>query len=258
MDNAKLKSRMSGKVQELQQPVGVVGVAPDTALASVSSGYLALNNSAINIIRENLKNQPLSYDLFDVVKSPSGGATVFEVPGLAGAEAEKELVGIVLDYTTPRAYWDTPDPVEGTPPVCVSRDSLISRDGKICSRCPFDDFGSKDGESNAKACKESVLLFLLRPNSIMPLLVRVPVTSKPRFLRYMTRLVGTLTPLNGVVTKITLEKATSKAGKPYALFNFAAVSVLGPEEAAHARTFAEQFMEIVDAADMDPGVSEAS
>ena len=95
MDNAKLRSRMSGKVQELQQPVEVVEAAP---MIPVDSGYLALNNSAIDIIRENLKNQPLSYDLFDVVKSPSGGATVFEVPGLAGAEAEKELVGIVLDY----------------------------------------------------------------------------------------------------------------------------------------------------------------
>ena len=255
MDNAKLRSRMSGKVQELQQSVEVVEVAP---MIPVNSGYLALNNNALEIIRENLKNQPLSYDLFDVVKSPSGGATVFEVPGLAGADAEKELVGIILDYTTPRAYWDTPDPVEGTPPVCMSRDSLISQDGKICSRCPFNDFGSKDGESNAKACKESVLLFLLRPQSIMPLLVRVPVTSKPRFLRYMTRLVGTMTPLNGVVTKITLEKATSKAGKPYALYNFEATSVLSPEEAAHARAFAEQFMEIVDAADMDPDMSEAS
>ena len=67
-----------------------------------------------------------------------------------------------------------------------------------------------------------------------------------------------MTPLNGVVTKITLEKATSKAGKPYALFNFEAVSVLSPEEAVHASAFAEQFMEIVDAADMDPDMSEAS
>ena len=258
MNNTKLKSRMSGKVQELQQPVEVVEAVPDTALAPLNTGYLALNNNALEIIRDNLKNQPLSYGLFDVVKCPSGGATVFEVPGLAGAEAEKELVGIALDYTTPRAYWDTPDPVEGTPPVCMSHDSLISQDGKICSRCPFNDFGSKDGDSNAKACKESVLLFLLRPNSIMPLLIRVPVTSKPRFLRYMPRLVGTLTPLNGVVTKITLEKATSKAGKPYALFNFEAISVLSPEESAHARAFAEQFMEIVDAADLELDMSEAS
>jgi len=257
MDNAKLKSRMSGRMQDLAKPVEVAETSPDTSLAPVDSNYIALGGNAMAIIKENLKHQPLSYDLFDVVKSPSGGATVFEVPGLSGAEAEKELVGIILDYTTPRAYWDTPGPVEGTPPVCMSRDSLISQDGKPCARCPFNDFGSKDGESNAKACKESVLLFLLRPQSIMPLLVRVPVTSKPRFLRYMARLVGTLTPLNGVVTKITLEKATSKQGKPYALFNFNTVSVLSPEEAANARAFAEQFMELVDAADMDMEMAEA-
>ncbi|MBD5085065.1 MAG: hypothetical protein HDT33_08435 [Clostridiales bacterium] len=257
MDNTKLKSRMSGKVQDLAAPVEVVATTSDTALIPVDSNYIALGSNAMAIIKDNLKHQPLSYDLFDVVKSPSGGATVFEVPGLAGAEAEKELVGIILDYTTPRAYWDTPDPVEGTPPVCMSRDSLISQDGKACAQCPLNTFGSKDGDSNAKACKESVLLFLLRPQSIMPLLVRVPVTSKPRFLRYMARLVGTLTPLNGVVTKITLEKATSKQGKPYALFNFNAVSVLSPEETANARAFAEQFMELVDAADMDIEMAEA-
>jgi hypothetical protein len=183
---------------------------------------------------------------------------VFEVPGLAGTEAAMELSGIVLDYTTPRAYWDTPDPVEGTPPVCMSQNSIISHDGKACAHCPYNDFGSKDGESNAKACKESVLLFLLRPNSIIPLLVRVPVTSKPRFLKYSTRLLSTLTPISSVVTKITLEKATSKQGKPYALFNFHTVGTLSPEEAAQARTFGQQFMEIVNAAQMMPELAEAS
>ena len=258
MDNSKLKSRMSGKVQELQQPQAVETAAPDTSLAPVDSTYLALTNNALDIIRANLKSQPLSLDLFDIVKSPSGGSTVFEVPGLAGNEAAKELVGIVLDYTTPRAYWDTPDPVEGTPPVCLSQNSIISHDGKSCALCPYNDFGSKDGESNAKACKESVLLFLLRPTSIIPLLVRVPVTSKPRFLKYSTRLLSTLTPISSVVTKITLEKATSRQGKPYALFNFEAVSILGAEEAAHAKEFGQQFMEIVNAAQLVPELAEAS
>ena len=169
-----------------------------------------------------------------------------------------ELTGIVLDYTTPRAYWDTPDPVEGTPPVCMSQNSIISHDGKSCALCPYNDFGSKDGDSNAKACKESVLLFLLRPNSIIPLLVRVPVTSKPRFLKYSTRLLSTLTPISSVVTKITLEKATSKQGKPYALFNFQTVSKLSPEEAAQAKMFGQQFMEIVNAAQLVPDLAEAS
>ena len=103
-----------------------------------------------------------------------------------------------------------------------------------------------------------MLIFLLRPNSIIPLLVRVPVTSKPRFLKYSTRLLSTLTPISSVVTKITLEKATSKQGKPYALFNFEAVSVLSPEEAAKARIYAQQFMEIVNAAALVPELAEAS
>ena len=256
MDNTKLKSRMSGKVQETQKPSEAA--ASDTSLSPVDSAYLALTNNALDIIRANLKSQPLTLDLFDIVKSPSGGATVFEVPGLSGNEAEKELTGIVLDYTTPRAYWNTPDPVEGTPPVCMSQNSIISHDGKSCAMCPYNDFGSKDGESSAKACKESVLLFLLRPNSIIPLLVRVPVTSKPRFLKYSTRLLSTLTPISSVVTKITLEKATSKQGKPYALFNFQTAGILSPEEAAQARTFGQQFMEIVNAAQMMPELAEAS
>lgn len=248
MDTNNLKSKMSDKVQEIQTPVTEAN----------SSGYLALTNNALDIIRSNLKSQPLSFDLFDVVKSPSGGSTVFSVPGLSGDAAEKELTGIILDYTTPRAYWDTPDPVEGTPPVCLSQNSIISHDGKACALCPYNDFGSKDGETNAKACKESVLLFLLRPNNIIPLLVRVPVTSKPRYLKYATRLLSTLTPISSVVTKITLEKATSKGGKPYALFNFEAVSKLRPEEAAQAKEFGRQFMEIVNAAELVPDLAEAS
>jgi len=257
MDNTKLKARMSGKMQELQQ-TSVPVAASDTSLAPVESTYLALTNNALDIIRTNLKSQPLSLDLFDIVKSPSGGATSFEVPGLTGNDAAKELVGIVLDYTTPRAYWDTPDPVEGTPPVCLSQNSIISQDGKACAHCPFNTFGSKNGESNAKACKESVLLFLLRPNNIIPLLVRVPVTSKARFLKYSTRLLSTLTPISSVVTKITLEKATSKQGKPYALFNFEAVGTLSTEEAVQAKAFGQQFMEIVNAAQLVPELAEAS
>ena len=147
--------------------------------------------------------------------------------------------------------------MEGTPPVCLSQNSIISEDGKACAHCPLNTFGSKDGESNAKACKESVLLFLLRPNNIIPLLVRVPVTSKPRFLKYSTRLLSTLTPISSVVTRISLERATSKAGKPYALFNFEAVGTLTPEEATHAKAYAQQFMDIVSAAQMAPEFAEA-
>lgn len=251
MNNTSLKTRMNTKVQAME------AAQPEDLWNPTGSGYLALTSNALDLIKENLKQQPLSFQLFDLVKSPSGGSTVFSVPGLSGEEAEKKLTGIILDYMTPRAYWATSDPVEGMPPTCLSKDSLIFADGKVCAHCPFNDFGSKDGESNAKACKESVLLFLLRPGSVFPLLVRVPVTSKKLFLKYTTRLVSRLTPLSSVVTRITLEKATSREGKPYALFHFDAVEVLGSEEATKVRKFSRQFMEIVHAADVEPVFTEA-
>ena len=227
-----------------------------TNLVPVDSDYIALKSDALGIISENLKHQQLSHALFDVIKSPSGGATSFTVPGLSGDEMEKELTGIILDYKTPRARWDTPDPVEGTPPICYSRNSVVSYDGKPCSHCQFNDFGSKDGDSNAKACKESVEIFLLRPDNIMPVIVRIPVSSKALFLRYMTRLVGRMMPLCGVVTRITLEKATNKMGQSYSQYNFEAVRLLSPEETNGARVFGQKFAEILDDTD-DAVVQEA-
>ncbi len=255
MVNTNLKSRLGVKVKVI---TGTEAETYETALVPVGSDYLALTGNALNIIQENLKHQPLSLQFFDIIKSPSGGATVFSVPGLTGDEPAKELTGIILDYTTPRAYWDTPDPVEGTPPVCFSADSLISSEGKPCSQCPFNTFGSKGSDSNAKACKESVVLFMLRPDNIMPIVVRIPVTSKPVFLKYLTRLIGKMIPLSGVVTKITLEKATSRGGKPYALYKFEAAKVLDPEEAAQAKVFGKSFMEIVNASKIEQSLSEAS
>ncbi len=57
-------------------------------------------------------------------------------------------------------------------------------------------------------------------------------------------------PVSGVVTKITLEKKTNRAGQPYAEFNFEAIEQLTPEEAESAKVFGGQFMEILNAADV--------
>lgn len=211
-------------------------------------GYIALRDNTIDIIKQNLKNQPLSFQLFDTVKAPSGGSTVFTVPGISGDEIEKSISGIILDYTTPRAYWETPDPVEGTPPTCYSTDSIVSTDGKACSNCPFNTFGSKNGESNAKACKESVALLMLRPGNIMPIIVRIPVSSKVIFQRYLTRLIGKMLPLSGVITKITLDKTTNKAGQPYSVYSFEAVEELNSDDSEKAKAFGRNLMSVLEGA----------
>ena len=141
MDTTNLKTRMNTKVQALSER------EPGT------SQYLALNSNALELIQENLKHQPLRFQLFDMVKSPSGGSTVFSVPGLSGEEAEKELTGIILDYTTPRAYWATSDPVEGMPPTCLSKDSLVSEDGKACAHCPSTTSAARTGSPRQRRVK---------------------------------------------------------------------------------------------------------
>ena len=65
MDTTKLKNRLEDKVIEIKKPAG-----KETALSTTNSNYLALTSNALEIIRSNLKNQPLSFDLFDIVKSP--------------------------------------------------------------------------------------------------------------------------------------------------------------------------------------------
>jgi hypothetical protein len=234
--NTELKKKMSKKSAT---------TTPETALTVSESNFIAFTENAHGIITENLKGKQLSYQMLDVVKSPSGGTTAFSVPGVSGDENAKELIGVILDYTTPRAYWDTPDPKEGTPPICFSRDSIVSHEGTACATCPYNDFGSKDGDSNAKACKESVVILLLRPDNIMPIIVRIPVSSKLRFQKYTGRLVGTLTPINSVVTKITLEKATNKTGQPFAHYNFEKAEELGDDEVAAAKAFGAKFAEIL-------------
>ena len=265
MSALELKNRLGNKVQGIQafqvapravpiidNPAPVnngpgIAIVDTTPPDIVKSDYLALTTNAIDIINENLKNQPLSPALFDIVKAPTGGFTAFNVPGINGDEVEKELVGIILDYTAPRAYWETAEPVEGIPPTCYSLDSITSIDGKHCSTCVHNTFGSKDGDSQAKACKESIQAFLLRPDSIIPIIVRIPVTSKIIFQKYMTRLVSKMIPLSGVVTKITLEKATSNGGQPYAKFIFEAVERLSPDEAAYAKAYGQKFSEMLGA-----------
>ena len=53
MDNTKLKNRLEDKVQGLKKPSEIP--------VPVNSTYVALTNNALGIIRENLKNHPLSF-----------------------------------------------------------------------------------------------------------------------------------------------------------------------------------------------------
>ena len=68
MDNTKLKSRLATKAQALQE---VHAEREPASLVPAQSGYAALNGNTLDLIRENLKEQPLTYQMFDMVKGCS-------------------------------------------------------------------------------------------------------------------------------------------------------------------------------------------
>lgn len=240
MDTQSLKNKLNNKITDISTKENTEQYA--------NTDYMALQTNAMSIINDNLKNNCISRSSIDTVKSPSGDTLVFTVPTLTDDVIEKELSGIILGYTTPRAYWETSNPVEGTPPTCFSLDSIVSTDDKSCHSCAYNEFGSKDdGESNAKACKESVEIYLLREDNIMPIVVRIPVSSKLIFQKYMLRLVSNMYPLYGVVTKITLEKATNKTGQSYAKFKFQVDKVLSNEEMQSMKSYSKNMMDILTA-----------
>ena len=207
----------------------------DTQLAERNptdvSTYRILNRSeeeitkAMEVFNHNLRGQKLTELNLPRVKVPPQGITIWSVPSAEGDVHVEELTGILVEYTTPRAYWDKPlDPSTVTPPVCSSPDGLMGSfirtgpegPGGPCHLCPLSKFGSDPRpESNGQACKEKRMLFLLGPDSILPQVVQAPSTSIRNIFDYTMELSDKETLFQNVYTQLTLEKISAGGGIEY-------------------------------------------
>lgn len=207
------------------------------------STYLALRmepGEVTDLIRDNLGGDGLSPHELDKVKVPSGGGSTWEVPGLDGIEAMKEIEGIIIERATRRAYWPTKE-ADGESPDCRSEDGLIGigDPGGSCAECPFNEFGSDVDGGAGKACKETRQLFLLQPDSLIPIVLTVPPASLANVKAYFLRLLrAQLSPLD-VVTKIGLEVATRKGTTTkFSKVTLSAGQRLDPDAKARMRAYA--------------------
>lgn len=168
-------------------------------------------NEIQEIIQANLGPEGFGIEDLDVVKIPSGGGTVWEIPTDEGIEPTTKLEGIIIGSKGARAYWktsyDDPNRKKNEPPDCFSSDLLtgIGEPGGECAACPFNEFGT-DKNERGKACRESKRIFLMRRDQIIPLIVRAsPMSLKPA-KKYMIRLLGSKRHISSVYTRLTLEK----------------------------------------------------
>lgn len=171
-----------------------------------------------DIITENLGGGAISAQDLVRVTVPAGGSTTFRVPTLEGEDEKKEVYGIIIHIKNQRVYWAEPFSGGGSPPDCISEDNLtgVGEPGGNCLTCPFAQFGTavrQDGnKGKGQACSQQRLLFVLQPDSLLPIAVKAPPSSLKATQSYLVQLTTDGVPKNAVITKITLARDKSSDG----------------------------------------------
>lgn len=200
---------------------------------TVNSGFAALEN--MDVLNEAMAEdcQGLEFS-FDRVKLPAGGGTAFEIPSAEGEEYEmaKDITGVIVYNHPAYAYYHDKYTGGNNPPDCGSFDGIqgIGTPGGNCASCPYNKFGSGDGQS--KLCKNKRMLYILRENELFPITLSLPTGSLKAFTNYVKSQLSRGRKPNRVVTKITLKKATNASGIAFSQAVFSFVRMLDADESA--------------------------
>jgi len=191
------------------------------------------------------------------VTIPSGGSTTFEIANPIGEDEDvKSIEGVLIYWNDRRSYWqrDLDDLVEDEDrsPDCFSANAVegVGSPGGDCRTCPLAAWGSaKDG--GGQACKAQRLFFLLRPGSIMPIVLRGAPTSIAPSKKYLFGLASEMTPYWGITTKISLVKQGTGAIK-YATLDFAAGTPLHGGDLALIESYRNDLLPALEASTINP------
>lgn len=182
------------------------------------------------------------------VKMPAGGGGMWEVPSSEGPQGAKAIEGVVVAWRTQRAYWSEPYGAGGgaTPPQCYSDDGIIGHGdpGLPCGECPFSQFGS-DPRGVGQACKQMRMLFMLRPQDMLPLVVILPPMSIKPCQQYFLQLGSEGRPFWSVVTSIGLDSAVAKEGQKYSKATFRKARDLAPDERGAMQRYGAQLKPLI-------------
>lgn len=216
-------------------------------LTKTNTGYVIPNmsNDVTDGIMEELNGLNIS---LDKVKIPAGGGLAFEVPGEDpdSPDSEKEIIGVIVDHYPLNSFWTEKYNGQNVAPNCYSTDNRIGigTPGGECAKCSYNKFGSgEDGQS--KACKNAHRLYILRSGELYPVVVTIPPTSLKSLSDYLAKRIVTKGLRSyGVVTKLTLKKATNNTGIAYSQVQFAVVEKLSPENAEILKKFGDSIRPI--------------
>ncbi|MDI9585573.1 MAG: hypothetical protein QM473_15225 [Acidobacteriota bacterium] len=213
----------------------------ETALAHPDTSYRALAQAVdvAEVVTANLGFAGLNVHDLDKVKIPAGGALTFELPTLQGTVAVDELRGIIIGMVDYRTFFAGAFTGDGSPPDCSSADGIygVGTPGGACARCPKAAWGSAEN-GRGQACSARTHLLLLRPGSMLPLVVDLPSSSLAALRKYLLRLTDAGHVFHQVQTAIALEAVKNAGGIRYSRAAFAMAGELAPDLAARAAEYA--------------------
>ena len=222
-------------------------------LIKTNTGYIIPNvsNDVTEGIAEELNGLNIS---LDKVKIPAGGGLAFEVPGEdpESPDSEKEVVGVIVDHYPLNSFWTEKYTGQNVAPECFSTDSRTGTGtpGGECAKCPYNKFGSgEDGQS--KACKNAHRLYILRSGELYPVVITIPPTSLKSLSDYLAKRIVTKGLRSyGVVTKLTLKKATNNTGITYSQVQFSLADKLTPEQTEIMKAYGESIRTVTRTIDL--------
>lgn len=182
---------------------------PNQSLALVEPAqYAVMQFDAVSlqeIVIDNLGGSELTARDLPAITIPLGGATTWVIPTLDGEVESDTLDGIIVHHRMARAYWLDAYTGDSTPPICTSDDGLmgVGQPGGPCRACPFAQFAA-DGAR--PACRARIDVFLLRPDSLLPYVLRLPPTSFKAFQGYTKKLTFSGVSAKMAVTRFTLRR----------------------------------------------------
>ena len=166
------------------------------------------------------------------VKMPTGGGLKFDLPTLEGDKQVNSIEGILVFWKEQRTYWDASfdESGGGAPPDCESENLLTGtgRPGGNCKVCPFNQWGSAE-KGNGKKCRQTKILFLLQPESFLPLVITATPGSLKSATGFFTQLTAVGLPYFGVKVSIGLTAETNANNIKYAAMSFTVVERLSDE-----------------------------
>ena len=225
------------KKQETEQPAGAVVKSTNGGNDLEFSIFKKDAAELSTLLKGNLGGRTLT--AADLVRAPipAGGGTTWEIESIDGIEKCDEIEGVIIHQQQMRAFWPDAE-INGEPPICRSDDAMTGigaiqadqpAESRDCITCPMAQWGSDPKGGKGQACTLKRALFILRADSILPMVVMIPPSSLKNIDRYLLALLNASAPYWGAITGLSLEKAKGDSGS-YSRVKARRVAPLSPEQ----------------------------